>query len=141
MFEHRYGIKLKKTTADMSVIKLLRKYFPDQSLAEIRTKVQAHDYVFLSDTEKYNGKHRMAELLREFDKAGIETELFEEQRYTPAPWQVESISREYFNNILHRNREIARQVLEDIELETVGFIDSDAKMVIDEEILKMQKED
>ena len=50
MFEHRYGIKLKQT----------------------------HDYIFLSDMEKYDGERRITKLLREFDKAGMETELFEE---------------------------------------------------------------
>ena len=87
MFEHRYGIKLKTATADAAILKLLRKHFPNQSLSELRGKIQARDYVFLSDMEKYDGERRMAKLLREFDKAGIETELFEEHRYTPAPWQ------------------------------------------------------
>ena len=78
MFEHRYGIKLKKTTADAAVLKLLRKSFPTLSFSELGIKVQTHDYVFLSDMDKdpYDGKHRMAKLLREFDKEGIETELF-----------------------------------------------------------------
>lgn len=31
MFEHRYGIKLKKTTADATALKLLRQCFPTQS--------------------------------------------------------------------------------------------------------------
>ncbi len=139
MFEHRYGIKLKSTTADVAILKLLRKHFPKQSLSELRAKVQAHDYVFLSDMEKYNydGVRQMAKLLREFDEACIETELFEENRYTPAPWQAEPMSREYLKNILHRGREITRQVEEDIECETVGYISPDAKKDIDEEISKM----
>ena len=75
-------------------MKLLRKCFPTLSFSELRAKVQAHDYIFLSDMEKYqyDGKRRMAKLLREFDKVGIETELFEESRDTPtrysAPFSV-----------------------------------------------------
>ena len=124
MFEHRYGIKLKKTTADATALKLLRQCFPTQSFSELRAKIQANDYVFLSDMEKYqhDGVRQMAKLLREFDKAGIETELFEESRYTPNPWRAEPMSREYLKNILQRDREITRQVLEDIERETVGYI-------------------
>lgn len=143
MFEHRYGIKLKKATADAAVLKLLRKYFPALSFSELRAKIQAHDYVFLSDTEKdqYDGKRRMAKLLREFDKMGIETELFEESRDTPGFWQVKPVSREYFKNILQRGREITQQVLEDIERETVGYISQDAKTDINKEISEMQKED
>ena len=122
MFEHRYGIKLKATTADAAILKLLRKHFPNQSLSELRSKIQAHDYVFLSDMEKYDGERRMAKLLREFDKAGIETELFEEHRYTPAPWQSEPMSREFFHNILQRNREIERETMLDMEREVEGFV-------------------
>ena len=96
---------LKTATADAAILKLLRKHFPNQSLSELRGKIQARDYVFLSDMEKYDGERRMAKLLREFDKAGIETELFEEHRYTPAPWQSEPMSREFFHNILQRSEE------------------------------------
>ena len=117
MFEHRYGIKLKKTTADATALKLLRQCFPTQSFSELRAKIQAN----------------------EFDKAGIETELFEESRYTPNPWRAEPMSREYLKNILQRDREITRQVLEDIERETVGYISPDAKKDIDKEISKIQK--
>lgn len=141
MFEHRYGMKLKEITVDTTILKLPRKYFPAQSLSELRSKVRSHDYIFLSDMEKYNGERRMAKLLREFDKAGMETELFEESRDTPAPWQVEPMSREYFKNILQRSRKITQQVLEDIERETVGYISPDVKADIDKEISKMQKED
>ena len=69
---------------------------------------------------------------------GIE-ELFEESRYTPNPWRAEPMSREYLKNILQRDREITRQVLEDIERETVGYISPDAKKDIDKEISKIQK--
>ena len=141
MFEHRYGIKLQKTSADAIVLKLLRKHFPNQSLSELRTKIQAHDYVFLSDTEKYNGERRMAKLLREFDKAGIGTELFEEHRYAPAPWKSELVSREYFNNILQRNREIAKETMIDIERKVEGFVSPEAMEYIEEELHEQDGED
>ncbi len=138
----RYGIKLTTTIADAAVLKLLRKHFPNQSLSELRAKVQAHDYVFLVGLEEYNSERSIAKLVREFDKAGIETELYEEHRNSSADlWQTEPMSREYLKNILQRNREITRQVLEDTELETEGYISSEAKADIDEEILKMQEED
>lgn len=141
MFEHRYGIKLKQTTADATVLKMLRKQFPAQSFSELRNKIQAHDYIYLSDMEKYDGDLQMAELLREFDKAGMETELFEESRYIPAPWQKKPISQEYFKNVLQRGCEIEKEMLEDIERETVGYISPEAKTYIELEISKMQKED
>lgn len=91
--------------------------------------------------EKYDGERRMAKLLREFDKAGVETELFEESRYTPAPWQTEPMSQEYFKSVLQRDCEIEKETLEDIEYETVGYISPDAKAYIELEISKMQKKD
>lgn len=85
--------------------------------------IQAHDSVFLSDMEKYqfDSVRRMTNLLREFDKAGIETALFEEYRSTPASRQAEPMSREYLKNMLQRDRTITRQVLEEIERETAAI--------------------
>ena len=131
MFEYRYGIKLKKVTADAAALRILRKYFPNQSLSELRTKVQAHDYVLHSHMEEYNSDFQVAKLMQEFDKAGIETELFEEYRYAPAPWQIEPMNRKYLKNMPQRYCEIRRQVLEDIERETVGYINPGAKTIID----------
>ena len=143
MLEHRYGIKLKQTTADAVALKLLRQCFPTQSFSELRGKIQAHDYIFLSDMEKYqfDGVRRMAKLLQIFDQAGIETELFEEHRYAPAPWQTRPMSRENLKNMLQRGWETTRQVLEDIEREAVGYISPAAKADIDQEISHMQDED
>lgn len=131
MFEYRYGIKLKKVTADAAALRILRKYFPNQSLSELRTKVQAHDYVFHSHMEEYNSDFQVAKLIQEFDKAGIETELLEEYRYALAPWQIEPMNRKYLKNMPQRYCEIRRQVLEDIERETVGYINPGAKTIID----------
>lgn len=103
----RHSIKLKTTTADAAVLKLLRKHFPNQPLSELRTKVQAHDYIFLIGMEENDSKRSIAKLIREFDKAGIETELFEEHRHTSMDlWQIEPMSREYLKNILQRSREM-----------------------------------
>lgn len=117
MFEYRCGFKLKNTTVDAAALKLLRKRFPNASLAELRGKIQAHDYIYRSDIEKYDGVRAVAKLLREFDRAGIETELFEESRDTPGPWRTKPMSRELLGNMLQRSRAIERQVWEDIERE------------------------
>ena len=66
MFEYRCGFKLKNTTVDAAALKLLRKRFPNASLAELRGKIQAHDYIYRSDMEKYDGVRAVAKLLREF---------------------------------------------------------------------------
>ncbi len=141
MFEYRCGIKLKSTAADAAALKLLRKHFPNTSLAELRGKIQAHDYVVLSDSWKSDGKRAVVKVLREFDRAGIETELFEESRDTPGPWRTAPLSREVLYNMLHRSREIQRQVLEDIERETEGEISPEAAAAIDQEMLEEEETD
>ena len=118
MAEHRYGIKLKNTLPEASVLKLLRKEFPDMSLGELREKVASRDYIYLSDRDRYDGIKRMAKLLRRFDSAGLETEIFWEHRQDSAPWQAESLSRGQFRNLLQSSRETDRQVSEDIDRET-----------------------
>lgn len=140
MYEHRYCIKLKSTTADAVVLKLLRKHFPNTSLAELRSKIQAHDHVYSVDT-KDHGERAVMKVLREFDKAGIETELFEERRTAPEPWTTEPLSREVLHNMMGRATEIERQILEDIELETEGYISPDAAALIDEDIAEEERLD
>lgn len=136
MFEYRCGIKLKSTKADAAVLKLLRKHFPNTSLGELRNRIQAHDYVYLSDMLKRDGERETVKMLREFDKAGIETELFEESRDTPGPWKTRPLDRDVLYNMLQRSRDIQQQVLEDIERETAGYISPEARAYIDEEMSK-----
>ena len=132
---YRCGIKLKSTTANAAALKLLRKQFPDQSLSELRGKIQAHEYLYLTDMEKslIEGERRLAKLLREFDRAGLETELFEEYRDVSSPWKAQPMSREFLRNSIGTSREIERQTLEDIERETEGFISPEAAMSIEEQ--------
>ena len=134
MFEYRCCIKLKSTAVDAAALKLLRKHYPNTSLAELRGKIQAHDYVYTSDLLRRDGERLAANMLREFDRAGIETELFEESREAPGPWNTRPLSREVLRNMLHRSRETYRQVLEDTELETEGTISPEAAALIDEEM-------
>lgn len=124
MFTHRYGIKLKHTTADAAVCKLLRQQFPNVSLAELRAKVHAHDYLYLSDAERdhADGTQKLAKLLRECDQANLETELFEEVRDTSGSWQTRPMSREFLSNSIERSHEIMREVLLDIEREVTGVV-------------------
>ena len=127
MAEHRYGIRLKNKSPEASVLKILRRQFPELSIAELRSKITNHDYIYLSDMEKYDGEMRMAKLLCEYDKAGIETELFAEHRKDSSSWQTEPMSREYFYNILNSSQQTKREVSESIEYETEGFISPEAK--------------
>lgn len=83
-----------------------------------------------------DSKRATVKMSREFDRAGIETELFEETRDTPGPWKAASMSREVFYNMVQRSRNINRQVLDDIEREIEGDISPGAKAAIDEEMLK-----
>ena len=143
MFQYRCGIKLKSTIVNAGALKILRKTFPNLSLAELRTKIQTHDYIYLSDMEKFqaDGERTLAKMLHEFDQAGIETELFSEHRDTPGPWKTEPLSREVLYNMIGMSREIERQTLEDIELETEGVICPEAVASISEHMQEVEYED
>ena len=145
MSEFRDGIKLKTTTAGTSLLKLLRKWYPNQSLSELRAKVQSHEYIYLTDQEKswMDGDRKMAKFLKELERAGFETELYRERRDDRDPqnlWIAEPLSREVFRNGLQMDREIERQVLIDIEQETEGFVSREAMDLIEEELREQDEE-
>ena len=130
----------------MALLKLLRKWYPNQSLTELRAKVQNHKYIYLTDQEKswIAGDRKMAKLLKELDRAGFETELYRERRDNRDPqsrWIAEFLSREVFRNGLQMDQEIKRQVLIDIEQETEGFVSPEAMADIEEELQKQDEED
>ena len=146
MSQYRDGIKLKTTTPSVSLLKLLRKWYPNQSLSELRTMIQNHDYIYLTDQEKswIDGDRKMAKFLKELERAGFETELYRERRNDRDPqsgWVTEPLSREVFYNGLQMDREIKRQVLIDIEQETEGFVSPEAMVDIEEELRKKDEED
>lgn len=125
-------------------MKLLRKWYPNQSLSELRAKVQNHGYIYLTDQEKswIDGDRKMAKFLKELDRAGFETELYRERddRDTQSRWVAEPLSREVFCNGLQMDREIERQVLIDIEQETVGVVSQEAMALIEEELREQDGE-
>ena len=146
MSQYQDGIKLKTTTPSVSLLKLLRKWYPNQSLSELRTMIQNHDYIYLTDQEKswIDGDRKMAKFLKELERAGFETELYRERRNDRDPqsgWVTEPLSREVFYNGLQMDREIKRQVLIDIEQETEGFVSPEAMVDIEEELRKQDEED
>ncbi len=143
MYEYRWGIKLNNTTADAGTLKLLRKNFPDVSFAELRNKVETNSYLYQTDMEQYSadGKRKLARLLKAFDKAGMETELFEEKRDTPGPWQAKPLSRELLQNSIQQSREIHRQTLIDVEQEVEGSVSSEAMALIEAEVEEEWEQD
>lgn len=145
MSEYRDGIKLKTTTPSVALLKLLRKWYPNQSLSDLRAMVQNYEYIYLTDQEKswIEGDRRMAKFLKELDQAGFETELYRERREnrdTQSRWIAEPLSREVFRNGLKMDREIKRQVLIDIEQETEGFVSPEAMADIKEELQGQDEE-
>ena len=131
---YRQSLKLKSRTADPAALKLLRKWFPDLSLLELRRRIQAHEAVYLTDAEPFHrdGTRKLAQLVKECGAAGIETELCEEV-WSGGVWQSQPMSRTYFQNSLRRSREIERETLIDIERETEGFVSPEALADIEAE--------
>lgn len=146
MIEFRDGIKLKTTVPSAALLKLLRKWYPNQSLSELRARVQNQEYIYLTDQEKswIDGDRKMAKFLKELERAGFEAELYRERRDDRGPqrgWITEPLSREVFCNGLQMDREIERQVLIDIEQETEGFVTPAAMADIEEELRNQDEED
>lgn len=131
---YRCGLKLTGAAADAGTLKLLRKWFPDRSLRELKQQIQNHEYIYLTDAEKFHrdGARKLARLMKECGKAGIETELYEEI-WSGGGWRSQPMSREYFGNSLRRSREIERETLMEIERETEGFVSPEAMKDIEEE--------
>ena len=132
---YRCGLKLTSAAADAGTLKLLRKWFPDRSLRELKQTVQNHEYVYLTDAEAFHcdGERKLAELVRACGAAGIETELYEEVR-SGGVWRTQPMSREYFRNSLRRSRDIQRETLIDVEREVEGFAGPEAMRDIEEEV-------
>ncbi|MEH2937482.1 hypothetical protein [Lawsonibacter sp. JLR.KK007] len=143
MSEYRDGIKLKTTTPSVILLKLLRKWYPNQSLSDLRAMVQNHEYIYLTDQEKswIEGDRKMAKLLKELDRAGFETELYRERQEKPGcPWQADPMDREFFRNTLQTDREIERETMLDIEREVEGFVSPEAMADIEEELRNQDEE-
>lgn len=139
MYIYQLKIKLKSTDASAVALKILRGNCPNTSIGELRNKILNHEAVYATNLH-HDGKRQALKILREFDKAGIETELFEETIDGSKPPQIAPLSREVLNNMFHRSQEIHRQVLEDIELENEGFISSEAAALIEEEMKELETE-
>ncbi len=133
MYLYQLKIKLKSTDASAAALKILRTHCPNTSIGELRDKIQNHEAVYAVDLF-HDGERKTLKILRELDQAGMETELFEETIDSSKPPRIAPLSREVLNNMLRRSREIHRQVLEDIELETEGFISPEAAASMEEEL-------
>lgn len=145
MIEFRDGIKLKTTAPSAALLKLIRKWYPNQSLSELRARVQNQEYIYLTDQEKswIDGDRKMAKFLKELERAGFEAELYRERRDDrgqQSSWVTEPLSREVFYNGLQMDREIERQVLIDIEQETEGFVSRETMDLIEEELREQDGE-
>lgn len=143
MSDYRCGVKLKSTAMNTAALKILRKWFPNRSLAELRDTIQTHGYVYLTDMEgsQSNGERQLAKLLREFDGSGIESELYEEYRRAPGLWSAKPLSREVLHNMIRQSRDIFRETMENIELETEGYISPEAAAGIAEAVEEEFSED
>ena len=113
----RMGIKLKDPAASGATLKILRQYFPDVPLSEMKDRIVHGEYVFSCDG-RIDGRKQLAKLEKAFAQAGISTELYEEWTGGDGAERIAPLSREYLDNSLHRYREIARQVDRDIDNES-----------------------
>ena len=116
---NRTGLKLKDSEANMAALKILKKHFPNESLASLKDKIQNGDCIYLTGKEKYviDGKKMIAALIHDFDQVNIKTELYEVYTHDGQQKRI-PMAREVFFNMLHRYQVISQQVDEDIDNET-----------------------
>lgn len=115
--DRRMGIKLRDTKSDAAALRILRRQFPDIPLSKMRNRIAGHEYIYICDG-RIDGRKLLAALEREFARANIHVELYEEWTGGDGVRKTAPLSRECLHNSLHRYVEISRQVDLDIDRES-----------------------
>ena len=107
--DRRMGLRLRDPVAGAAALKLLRKYFPEVPLSEMKRRITAGEPVF-SCGGGIDGRKTLAKLERDFARAGLQAELYEEWTGPDGGRRTAPLPRENLYNSLRRYAEIARQV-------------------------------
>ncbi len=105
-------LRLADTNVSANVIKVLRKYFPNTSIGELKRTIESKDVVFSCSSGSYDGKKSMMKIIRSLNHEGIQIALCEQTGSKTYPLTVKELQA-----FLNRGRAIGKQVIEDIENE------------------------
>lgn len=111
-----YRLEMRLGDAGTGILKILRRYFPDVPLSEMRARIISRKPVYSCDG-KIDGRRLLAKLLRDLEKAGAAAEIREAWTGADGAGRAAPLSKEYLCNSLRRYGEISRQVDRDMDNE------------------------
>ena len=99
-------LRLEDTTVRTSTIKILRQYFPDAPIGELKKAIEANDVIFSCSAGSYDGKRSMMKIIRSLSQEGIPIKLCEQTDSNTYPLIVKELQA-----FIHRGRTIGKQVI------------------------------
>lgn len=103
------GLKITNTPSWSKCISIMRKY-KDASIAEIKTTIEAGQYILYYETTDTNGIRKIKKCYDELQKNGISVELYERD---------ELMTRQILCNLITSHRITKREVESEIYTETI----------------------
>ena len=107
-----FELRLTDTTVSASMIKVLRQYFPNTPISELKRAIESNDVIFSCSGGSYDGKKLMMKIIRSLKHEGIQIKLCEQTNSKTYPLTVKGLQA-----FINRGRAIGKQVIEDIENE------------------------
>lgn len=107
------GLKLRTNAPCAAAIKILRRFDPDASISNFRSKIIHNSFVYTCDCIDEDGIATLLKLLHEFETAAIGVDIYEQLengRKTADPALLQ--------NLLEQYKEIQNQIQEIIDWET-----------------------
>ena len=94
------------------MIKVLRKYFPNTPIGELKRIIESNDVIFSCSGGSYDGKKLMMKIIKSLNHEGIQIKLCEQTENNTYPLTIKDLQ-----SFINRGRAIGKQVVEDIENE------------------------
>ncbi len=107
-----FELRLADTTVSPSMIKVLRKYFPNTPIGELKRTIESNDVIFSCSGGSYDGKKSMIKIIQSLNREGIQIKLCEQTDSNTYPLTIKELQL-----FINRGGAIGKQVIEDIENE------------------------
>ena len=107
-----FELRLADTTVSTSMIKVLREYFPNTPIGELKRTIESNDVIFSCSGGSYDGKKLMMKIIKSLNREGIQIKLCEQTDSNTYPLTIKDLQ-----SFINRGRAIGKQVIEDIENE------------------------
>lgn len=105
-------LRLEDTAASANMIKVLRKYFPNVSVSELKKLIESNNALFLCSEGSYDGKKSMMKIIRGLNREGIQVKICERTDSNTYPVTIKQLQA-----FIGRAQAIGKQVINDMENE------------------------